>query len=708
MISDCRFPIADGGTRSRATATSRCALLLALAAAGCSSDSGTAPPRRPPPARPNRQSATRNRRSRNPLAFAADTLEGWRFDFAERNARRRILVYLVDPTAPRATRTTAVAQRIHRERHAYNLTVVAVVVPPGYKVLAARRLPTNRPSRQKLAALARRHLADAGAAIPCVVDPHGAIVERYVKAWGRYRLDALPAFYAFPVQATGPTGRPVFGHIGSKSAERLDYTRRRVLKQFAIEATADVDPLAGHHPPAPDIALTDTAGRTHRLREHRGRLVVFVLIAQHCPRCKDELRFLLGMLAAYGRAKRKEGPWLELLAVCTDASGERLEQMVAERGYTFPVGADTDWAIRSAFRYRGATPDTFVVAPDGRIRYRHRGFTDELEPVLHMEIRTLLGLDTRPLLSPDAYGSDEACRICHPRQYADWALTRHACAWDTLVRLGKDDDPACARCHVVGHGERGGFVSKRRTPQLRNVQCESCHGRNGCKAFAGGQAKPVAAAACAPCHDAVHSPRFRFATHRPRVLHDRADQLARLPRAEREQRLRRLCSGAGQQLFDPDTPYVGSAACARCHPTEAKALEGGPHARALALLATPARDHWSVPAHKRGIVGIAKPPCIRCHVTGHGRPGGFPARAPAAPLEHPMAGVGCEACHGPGKAHADDPKKPRAIARLGGTCPECNILPICRQCHDDANSPDFDYKQALPRAVHPVGKAIAP
>jgi hypothetical protein len=73
-----------------------------------------------------------------------------------------------------------------------------------------------------------------------------------------------------------------------------------------------------------------------------------------------------------------------------------------------------------------------------------------------------------------------------------------------------------------------------------------------------------------------------------------------------------------------------------------------------------------------------------------------------------MAGVGCEACHGPGKAHADDPKKPRAIARLGGTCPECNVLPICRQCHDDANAPDFDYKQALPKAVHPVGKAVAP
>ena len=68
-----------------------------------------------------------------------------------------------------------------------------------------------------------------------------------------------------------------------------------------------------------------------------------------------------------------------------------------------------------------------------------------------------------------------------------------------------------------------------------------------------------------------------------------------------------------------------------------------------------------------------------------------------------MYDVPCDACHGPGKAHCDDPKKPRAIARLGGTCNACNVLPICRQCHDDTNSPEFDYRTALPQARHPAG-----
>jgi len=647
-------------------------------------------------------------RRRNPLAFAGETLDGWRYDVAERNARRRVIVYLADVTAAGAERLTAVAQRLHAERHPHNLEVVAVAVPPGYRALAVDRLPRQLASAAALAALARKHLAAAGATFPCVLDPTGAIVERYAKSYGRYKLDALPAFYVFGERASQPEGRPVFATAATRSAEPQDYILRRVLKQLGIEPPADVEPLAGHHPPAPAVSFTDVAGKAHKLADYRGHLVVFVLMAEHCPRCKQELTFLHSMLAAYGRTRRKEPPWVEVIAVCTDASGDKLEALVARRRYRFPVAPDADWAVRSAFRYRGATPDTFVIDPQGRIRFRHRGYTDETAPLLHMEIRAILGLRTRPMLRPDTYAGDEACRICHEHQHADWTLTRHACAWESLVRIGRQDDPKCFPCHVVGHGQAGGFVSARRTPELRNVQCESCHGKNGCEAFAKGAAKPITAATCTPCHDARHSPRFDFDAYRQRTLHNRALELAKLPRDEREKRLRRLCAGGDAQLFDPDTPYVGTAACAPCHPTEHKALQDGFHARALDPLSKPAPDRWDVARHKRGIVGLRKPECIRCHVTGHARPGGFPKAAPADPLRHPLAGVGCEACHGPGKAHAADPKKPGAIVKLGGTCPECHVLPICRRCHDDANDPDFNYPAALPRAAHPVGKAVAP
>ena len=666
------------------------------------------PRRRPVAARPPVPSATPSKPHCR-QAFTADTLDGWTFDFAERNARRRIVVYLADVTDRLALDASRVAQRLHEERHTYNLDVVGVVVPPKYRVVGARHLPSDRPSAAALAAIARKHLLAVGATFPCVVDPDGAIAELFVKAWGRHKLDALPAFYMFPPKAAQPTGRPIYAYYARRSAEPRGYLHRRVLKQLGIEARADVDPLAGDRPLAPDVQFVDHNGVRHRLHDTRGQLVFLVFITRHCPRCKAEMDFLGKMLETYDREGRKQKPWLVVLAICVDAEGDTLRKFVADRGYAFPVASDTTWDLRSAFRYRGATPDTFVIAPDGRIRTRHLGHKTDLNNVLHMEIRTLLGLDTRPLLTQGTFAGDRACRICHAKEYADWALTRHACAWETLVRLGKETDPECIRCHVAGYGQAGGFVSGRGTAHLVNVQCENCHGQNGCLAFHEDPARAkVKPSACAPCHDAKHSPRFHFATARPKVLHTQSALLAKLSRTDREKRLRKLCAGTDRQLFDPETPYVGDAACGKCHPTEFAALKDGPHAKAIDTLAKPGRDHWSVPKHKRGVTGIGKPECLRCHVTGFGRPGGFPATPPANAQQHPMASVGCEMCHGPGKAHAADPKKPLAIARLGGTCNECNILPICRQCHDDRNAPRFDYGTALPKMRHPVGKAKTP
>ncbi len=667
-------------------------------AVACSSDEEAsrraAPPRPAPP------------RKSHPLGFSGKTLSGRDFSFDEVLGRKNLVVVLFDATSPKAKLATAVAERLVARRHDYNLAMVGVVVPPGYRVLSARRVPRERPSRAELAALARKFLGQQESTLECVVDPDGEITERYTKAWGISRMDELPAFYPFQCGGSGPP-RPVFPRYAAKAADPADYLYRRILRRLGIEVETSVDPLAGHLPKAPDFEVKDTEGKTHRLGDYRGNVLVVVLMARDCPRCKDLLTFLGSCLRDFGREARGQKPWMEVLAICTDTTGAALARLREERGYRFPVCGDPDWTARSAFRYRGAVPDAFVIGPRGRVQFRHRGFTPAEADVLYMELRTLLGIPTTPMLRRGAYSGMRACGVCHRREAVDWSLTRHACAWETLVRLGRESDPKCVRCHVVGHGHSGGFVSQRKTPHLSDVQCESCHGRNGCKAFAGGvMARPVTAETCARCHDAVHSPRFDYTSYRGRILHNRYEKLSRLSRSEREARLRKLCSGAREELFDPEVPYVGSAVCGRCHPTEYQALEGGVHARALEPLTKPAPTDPAVPAHKRGIRGIERAECVRCHVTGYGRPGGFPTNLPARPLTHPLAGVGCEACHGPGKRHVEDPKKPRAIARLGGTCPECNILPICRQCHDDANSPDFDYRQALPRARHPVGEAL--
>lgn len=80
--------------------------------------------------------------------------------------------------------------------------------------------------------------------------------------------------------------------------------------------------------------------------------------------------------------------------------------------------------------------------------------------------------------------------------------------------------------------------------------------------------------------------------------------------------------------------YTGAKRCASCHFEQYMQWSKTPHAKALQLLpAKYAKD----------------PKCLECHTTGFGEPSGFKDAATSAAL----AGVSCEACHGPGSVHEE-------------------------------------------------------
>lgn len=135
----------------------------------------------------------------------------------------------------------------------------------------------------------------------------------------------------------------------------------------------------------------------------------------------------------------------------------------------------------------------------------------------------------------------EACKSCHQPAFAVWEKTRHAGAIKTLVKVGKQFDPECLACHVVGL-EKGGYLSQEITPTLASVQCENCHGA-GKEHSAKPQAKlipPLGRAGpqgrdgngnltltmarpgepiCRTCHVGSHSPAFDFKIYWPKILH---------------------------------------------------------------------------------------------------------------------------------------------------------------------------------------------
>lgn len=88
--------------------------------------------------------------------------------------------------------------------------------------------------------------------------------------------------------------------------------------------------------------------------------------------------------------------------------------------------------------------------------------------------------------SKATYAGSEACMKCHDTvvkgdSWAVWANSKHAKAYAALEHIAKKPslrnfDGECIRCHTVGYDYNTGFVDAIKTPHLKNVGCESCHG----------------------------------------------------------------------------------------------------------------------------------------------------------------------------------------------------------------------------------------
>ncbi len=131
--------------------------------------------------------------------------------------------------------------------------------------------------------------------------------------------------------------------------------------------------------------------------------------------------------------------------------------------------------------------------------------------------------------------------------------------------------------------------------------------------------------------------------------------------------------------------YVGAETCRRCHPnTFAK---------------------WSTTKHAQAFVALEKDPkpnaifdaeCVTCHTTGFEYTSGW--RSPAA-TPH-LKGNQCENCHGPASMHVSDPNNLEYRGPLRLTAEQANKNQMCTHCHDEDNSPKFDFATFWGQIAH--------
>jgi peroxiredoxin len=144
---------------------------------------------------------------------------------------------------------------------------------------------------------------------------------------------------------------------------------------------AELRPWTGG--PTPALQLQDLSGRTHRLSDYRGKVVLVNFWATWCEPCRDEM-------PSIERLRRSlAGQPFEVLAVNLAEPASRIRGFLAQLPLSFPMLLDPDTQVARAWQAR-VLPATYLVDASGRIRYVHYGELDWSAAAARAKVRELL------------------------------------------------------------------------------------------------------------------------------------------------------------------------------------------------------------------------------------------------------------------------------------------------------------------------------
>lgn len=136
---------------------------------------------------------------------------------------------------------------------------------------------------------------------------------------------------------------------------------------------------------APDFTLKDMDGEEHTLADYRGRVVLLNFWATWCPPCVREMPSLQRLSENLAETD---------FAVVAVNQFETPDHVFAWSGQlsafpTFPILFDGDSAVAQAFGVRGL-PTTYLLDPNGQVRYRAIGGREFDHPEVEKLIRGLM------------------------------------------------------------------------------------------------------------------------------------------------------------------------------------------------------------------------------------------------------------------------------------------------------------------------------
>jgi peroxiredoxin len=138
-----------------------------------------------------------------------------------------------------------------------------------------------------------------------------------------------------------------------------------------------------------DFTFTDVNGKTHRLSDYRGKVVIVQFFGTYCPPCKMEIPALEELYKKY-----KDN--LVVIGLSVDYIGEspeKLKPFAEQMGITYPVGPATEKAWDEyAGKITGldSIPQTFIIDKKGRLRYYEVGYAPSYKELFEKAVKELI------------------------------------------------------------------------------------------------------------------------------------------------------------------------------------------------------------------------------------------------------------------------------------------------------------------------------
>lgn len=117
---------------------------------------------------------------------------------------------------------------------------------------------------------------------------------------------------------------------------------------------------------APDFTLKGEDGKTYRLADYRGKVVLLNFWATWCPPCRYEMP---SMERAYQKVKGEE---IAILAVNVGEDETTVFAFTGQYPVSFPLPLDLDGSVIAKYPVIGL-PTTFIIDPHGLVTHRAIG-----------------------------------------------------------------------------------------------------------------------------------------------------------------------------------------------------------------------------------------------------------------------------------------------------------------------------------------------